>query len=276
MFKLAKYLFIVFVIIILFFSDIDSEKRIEYAVKFSIFYWLSIVVLFLSYKLVRRHLRRVKSRKTALKIIQDQEADVKMFLDELEKYVPVLARKRKALVTIDDYGYTFYDKWNAEKKSFLKKFNYYPRVTDCYKGLPDDIYLMHLDHAVKEYTKENDVSMTWSASMSPIEYEMFCAEILNDNGWKARTTSASGDQGVDVIAENDEICVAIQCKLYTSPVGNKAVQEVIAGMTYWGATVGVVVTNAQYTRSARELAKVHDIYLLHHDDLPELINIYIR
>lgn len=273
MFKLVKYLFIVFTMVILFFSDLEIKNRIEHAIKFAVFYWVVVGVIFLAYSFVKNYLRKIKSRKTALKIIQDQEVDVKMFLDELEKYVPILARKRKALVTIDDYGYTFYDKWDAEKKSFLKKFNYYPRVTDCYKGLPDDVYLMHLDYAVKEYTKENDVSMAWSASMSPIEYEMLCAEILNDNGWKARTTSASGDQGVDVIAENGDVCVAIQCKLYTSPVGNKAVQEVIAGMTYWGATVGAVVTNAQYTRSARELAKVHDIYLLHHDDLPELTSI---
>lgn len=273
MFQLAKYLFIVFLIVTLFFSGLDGTRKFEFIVKFSIFYWIVFAVVAAICEVVSRHLKKVTSRKVALRVVQDQNLDTEMFLDELKKYVPILARKRKALVIKDDYGYESYDKWNAEKKSFLKKFNYYPRVTDYYKGFSDDIYLMHLEQAVKEYAKENDVSMTWSASMSPIEYEMFCAEILNSHGWKARTTSASGDQGVDVIAENDDVCVAIQCKLYTSPVGNKAVQEVIAGMTYWGATIGIVVTNAQYTRSAKELAKVHDIYLLHHDDLPELASI---
>ncbi|HEQ1858446.1 TPA: restriction endonuclease [Providencia alcalifaciens] len=273
MFKLSKYLFVFFVLIILFFSDYESDIKFDLTVKFAIIYWLAVGVISLVYKLVRGYLRKKKSRETGLKIVQDQKIDTEMFLDELKKYIPILARKRKSMVIEDDYGYKSYDKWDAEKRSFFKKFNYHPRITDCYKGLPDDIYLMHLDHAVREYIKENDVSITWSPTMSPLEYEMFCADILKENGWEARTTSASGDQGVDVIANKDRCCVAIQCKLYSSTVGNKAVQEVVAGMPYWGANVGVVVTNAQYTRSARELAKIHDIYLLHHDELQDLDSI---
>jgi len=31
--------------------------------------------------------------------------------------------------------------------------------------------------------------------VSPVEFEHFCADILRKNGWKARLTQASGDQG---------------------------------------------------------------------------------
>ncbi len=61
------------------------------------------------------------------------------------------------------------------------------------------------------------------------EYEEHCAEILRTAGWETRSTPKSGDQGVDIIAERDGIRIAIQCKNYKQPVGNKAVQEVLAG-----------------------------------------------
>lgn len=203
---------------------------------------------------------------------QDTRRDLKNFLSQIDKYLPVLARKKRFLVTTDDYGYISTDKWESEKSGFLKKFNYYPYITKHYCGLSDDEYSSVIDSAVDDYLIENPV-LEWNDKMSPSEYEGFCADILNNNGWQARTTSSSGDQGVDVIAEKNDLCVAIQCKKYSSPVGNKAVQEVAAGMAYWGASVGVVVTNASYTRSARELAAVHGVFLLHHEDLKDLDSI---
>ncbi|MBV4366501.1 restriction endonuclease [Erwinia phyllosphaerae] len=37
-----------------------------------------------------------------------------------------------------------------------------------------------------------------------------------------------------------------------------------------GATYGVVVTNATYTRSARQLANAEGVLLIHHEELPQL------
>ena len=53
-------------------------------------------------------------------------------------------------------------------------------------------------------------------------------------GWDAHATQGSGDQGKDVIAKRDGVSSAIQCKLYSKPVGNKAVQEALAGAQYAG------------------------------------------
>jgi Restriction endonuclease len=79
-----------------------------------------------------------------------------------------------------------------------------------------------------------------------------------------------GTKGVDVIARKDGISVAIQCKRYSNPVGNKAVQEVFAGKGYVGADIGVVVSNTTFTPQAKELASNLGVLLLHHDELPEL------
>lgn len=81
------------------------------------------------------------------------------------------------------------------------------------------------------------------------------------------------DQGVDVIAEKNGLRVAIQCKLYSKPVGNKAVQEIAAGKVHQQAHYGAVVTNGSFTISAKELAATNGIRLLHYTDLPQLESI---
>ena len=106
--------------------------------------------------------------------------------------------------------------------------------------------------------------------MTGLEYESWVSEKLQGLGWKTRVTQGSGDQGVDVIAERGDITVAIQCKKYSSPVGNKSVQEAHAGKGYINADAAAVVTNASFTRSAYELAQSVGIQLLHHEELDKL------
>jgi len=93
-------------------------------------------------------------------------------------------------------------------------------------------------------------------SMSGHEFERFCVDLLLQNGFaKAEGTSGSGDHGVDILAEKDGITYAIQCKRQSSNVGNKAVQEVYSGRTFYGMNVGAVLTNQYFTPAAKEAAE---------------------
>ncbi|MGH7050198.1 MAG: restriction endonuclease [Acetobacteraceae bacterium] len=107
----------------------------------------------------------------------------------------------------------------------------------------------------------------WRENMSPIDFERCCADYLGLTGWDARTTKGSGDQGADVIARKANHLLVVQCKKYQKPVGNKAVQEVIAARAYQRATAAAVVSNQTYTRAARELAEKAGVLLLHFTDL---------
>lgn len=122
-----------------------------------------------------------------------------------------------------------------------------------------------IDQAADDYE-----GTSYSDDMDPIEYENMCADILADGGWKTKMTSASGDQGVDIYAEKNGKSVVLQCKMYSSPVGNKAVQEAYAGMGFMGASMAIVVTNSSYTQSAKQLATSLGVLLLHHDELEDL------
>lgn len=93
-------------------------------------------------------------------------------------------------------------------------------------------------------------------------FEIWCAELLADNGFEnVRVTKGSGDQGVDILAEKDDVRFAIQCKLYSSPLGNRPVQEVFAGKTIYNCHVGVVMTNSTFTSGAKEAAEKTGVIL---------------
>jgi restriction system protein len=61
--------------------------------------------------------------------------------------------------------------------------------------------------------------------------------------------------------------LVFQCKLYSQPVGNKAVQEVVAARAHESAQFAAVVSNTRYTAQAQQLANTNRVALLHYGDL---------
>ena len=107
----------------------------------------------------------------------------------------------------------------------------------------------------------------WREDIDPVEFEERCAEAMRLAGWSAHTTKGSGDQGVDVLAELNQVRVVLQCKRYAANVGNKAVQEAFAAKCFVQANYAAVVTNSKFTPSARALAAATGVLLLHFTDL---------
>ena len=104
------------------------------------------------------------------------------------------------------------------------------------------------------------------------DFEYFCADLLRRNGfYNVKVTQESNDQGIDIVAEKDGILYGIQCKRYSSDVGNKAVQEVFSGLAFYHCHVGVVLTNQHFTKSAIELAQVNRVLLWNREKLEILI-----
>lgn len=109
-------------------------------------------------------------------------------------------------------------------------------------------------------------------AMDGQDFELWCAQLLADNGFdNVRVTKGSGDQGVDILAEKDDVRFAIQCKLYSSPLGNKPIQEVFTGKTIYNCHVGVVMTNSVFTSGAREAAEKTGVILWDAGKLEELM-----
>lgn len=103
-------------------------------------------------------------------------------------------------------------------------------------------------------------------------FEYWCADLLRKNGFTSvEVTKGSGDQGVDVLAEKGGIKYAVQCKCYSSDLGNTPVQEVNAGKTIYHCQIGVVMTNRYFTQGAKDAAEATGVLLWDRDKLQEMI-----
>jgi hypothetical protein len=110
-------------------------------------------------------------------------------------------------------------------------------------------------------------------SMEGHDFESFCSSLLCKNHFEnVSVTSGSNDQGIDIIAFKDGVKYGIQCKCYSSDVGNKAVQEAYSGAKFYDCHVPVVLTNRYFTKSAIELSKKTNVLLWDRDYLEELID----
>jgi len=130
----------------------------------------------------------------------------------------------------------------------------------------ETIYKLVTEYRIKEIDSQDGQAVDVE-SLDPIAFEHHCAELLRNDGWDARVTQASGDQGIDVIATRGNVKAVFQCKKYAQPVGNGAVQEIVAGKQFERADIAAVVSNATFTPSAKQLAGTTGVHLLHYSDL---------
>lgn len=91
-------------------------------------------------------------------------------------------------------------------------------------------------------------------SMTGVEYENHVADYLRGQGFTARLTKASGDFGIDILAERNGQKFAVQVKRQKIPVSRRAVSDAVAGRIHYGCDKAMVVTNTTFTKGAKELA----------------------
>lgn len=186
----------------------------------------------------------------------------------IRTHLKTLVVKRARGFTRDDYGNLVDSGWSKEIAYFYETV------------IPPS---MRTDHSVSDVADliereirkvpENTVAQ-WTMGNSGIasgeDFEVFVSDQLEGSGWIVRHTGRSGDQGADLVAEKDGSSVAVQCKLYAQPVGNKAVQEALAAQRYYATDHAAVISNAAFTKSAVQLAQSANVLLVHTSDLDAL------
>jgi restriction system protein len=184
----------------------------------------------------------------------------------IESHAPELLRKRRQFLVDRGYGIKSTKRWEEEKTFFVQNVLVRQESTAV-----SEIGTTNLSTYIESILNgHKNTTPPAPKDNSPVAYEQYCGNLLIKAGWQVSSTPYTGDQGADLIAKKYGRTVVIQCKQYSRPVGNKAIQEVNAAKLHYGADAAVVVSNMTYTRSARELAGTTTVLLLHHDQLPEL------
>ena len=176
--------------------------------------------------------------------------------------------RRLQVLVRDSRGSTDVRSWTREKARFCSS-RVMPllvarRLDDQWPGIAEAV-----DRRIERAAGRGSAAGFggFDPGMPPIEYERLCALLLRRAGWDARVTAAGADQGTDVLARRGRRSLVLQCKLYGRPVGNRAVQQVAAARAHHRADYAAVVSNADFTRHARELAATNGVHLLHHEEL---------
>ena len=108
--------------------------------------------------------------------------------------------------------------------------------------------------------------------MSGLEFERYCGYLLQKNAFTdIKITQASGDHGIDILAEKAGISYAFQCKCYSDNVGNDAIQQAHTGKCLYHMDIAAVITNRYFTQQAQDEAKQLGVKLWDRDKLNELI-----
>src|SRR6185437_12365920 len=155
-------------------------------------------------------------------------------------HLEALMRQRTIMVRTDAYGKPLLDKWNTEINYFITH-HIRPGLQAsqcCLLEKHRQSLATHIAQRVENAAQQRAAPSSLPANMTGAEFEAFCADRLRACGWEVRLTPLCRDQGVDVIAEKNRVRVALQCKLYANPVGNKAVQEIAAGRVHEQAHYG--------------------------------------
>lgn len=240
---------------------------------------LGIVVL-LTYLIMQARRDRAEEQATAIEALEQElekqrkaaarsAALQRTAIEIIERHRTTLARKARQVIYKDDYGVYVFDKWFAECNYFMTSVLSIecPGILEAVdlKFLQDSITAVALDHSAVDNAPID--------SMTPREFELYCAAVLENSGWATRVTPEGADQGVDIVAVLNGCTAVIQCKLYSRPVGNSAVQEAVAGRAFESAEIAAVVSNSSYTRSARQLASTTNVHLLHFSELTRFLEI---
>lgn len=122
------------------------------------------------------------------------------------------------------------------------------------------------------YSKRKLFPIEQVDSLKGLEFEDYTVNLLKNLGYvEISKTQSSGDFGIDIIALKNGIKYAIQCKLYSSTVGNKAVQEAYSGKDYYNCHLAVVITNNYFTAPAKKQAEQTGVLLWDREKLIEMI-----
>ena len=206
--------------------------------------FLGLIFLFLSHSFIIEIVTQSKKKIELSKKMDEQLKSIEKTLNEKENELSVL--NTEYLQKKDDLMYL---------KKEIEKLN---------------SYKTNMIYSLESEEKKNNLE--YIDHLEGLEFEEYIKQLLIKLNYKnVKKTKASGDFGVDILAEKDGITYAIQCKNYSSPLSNKCIQEAYSGKQYYNCHVGLVVTNSYFTQHAKELAQKNGIILWDRDKLSILL-----
>lgn len=112
-------------------------------------------------------------------------------------------------------------------------------------------------------------------TLSGIDFEKLCQNLLQKLGFEVETTKQSGDGGIDLIARYHQAFLSgkyiIQCKRYSGGVGEPIIRDLYGVVMAERANKGILITTGYFSMSAIRFASDKNIELIDGERLSELL-----
>lgn len=169
-----------------------------------------------------------------------------------------------------------FEKQKEEYDALIRETAKLQKQKASLEGSIAELESLENDLNIKIFNRQNFFIETELKSIdvqTGLEFEKYIGNLFSKLGYTSVVTKASQDSGGDVLAQKDGKIFIIQCKNYSSSVGNKAVQEVYAAKGIYKADVAIVITNNYYTEQAHREANALNVELWDRNKLTELIRL---
>lgn len=109
-------------------------------------------------------------------------------------------------------------------------------------------------------------------------FENLIYNLLIKMGLEVEASKKSNDGGIDITAKSDDPITGglyiIQCKRYSSKVGEPVVRDLYGVINHINASKGVLITNSDFSKQAIDFANGKPLELINGDKLRELLTKY--
>jgi len=238
------------------------------SIQFLLILFLALIV-YIWYHVNKQKKIKIKEKENEHKYKREEERLIRLRKTSYSKAKEIIEENKKNLVIqrkktvfTDSYGKENTQIWQDKEIPYFIENHIYSKLSLEER---ENIYEFEIITLIEKVSKDKGhIKYEFNNNMNGYEFEIFCANKLEAKGWKTSKTKGGGDQGVDLIIEKNLRKIGVQCKKHSKPIGNKAVQEVKAGLKFYNLNEGIVISNNSYTKSAIELANINGIKLLHY------------
>lgn len=106
--------------------------------------------------------------------------------------------------------------------------------------------------------------------MDGIEFEIYIANVLKNQGYTNVKLTEKYDYGVNIIAIKNGVRWGIQVKRYSGLVKADAVRQVVTGLRMYDCDHAMVITNSVFSKVAVHLAKSNGCVLIDRSGLAKM------
>lgn len=110
-------------------------------------------------------------------------------------------------------------------------------------------------------------------TMDPVAFENWVAQRFREMGYVVKTTSTTGDHGIDLVVRKDATFGVVQCKRWAGVVGEPVVRDLYGAMHDRRAGRAFLVTTGRFTAAARHWAEGKAIELWDGEKLAEIAQV---